>query len=109
MDGVVTCGFAVETILLGYLYLTVMRYARHAKPFNHQRFFLLRSINRCYSSTKPMQPPTFESIGVDEFVTRGLEKAFPHIQIPTPTQEQFIPAILSGKDVLIQDRTGTGK
>ena len=51
----------------------------------------------------------FESLGVDEFVVRGLKRAFPHITGPTPMQKEFIPAIMSGKDVLLQDRTGTGK
>ncbi|PVG04792.1 P-loop containing nucleoside triphosphate hydrolase protein [Serendipita vermifera] len=53
--------------------------------------------------------PSFEDIGVNEYVIRGMNKAFPHIKTPTPTQEKFIPTILSGKDVLIQDKTGTGK
>jgi superfamily II DNA/RNA helicase len=52
---------------------------------------------------------TFESLGVDEFVVRGLKRAFPHIVGPTPMQKEFIPAVMSGKDVLLQDRTGTGK
>jgi superfamily II DNA/RNA helicase len=52
---------------------------------------------------------TFESLGVDEFVVRGLKRAFPHITGPTSMQKEFIPAVMSGKDVLLQDRTGTGK
>lgn len=52
---------------------------------------------------------TFESLGVDEFVVHGLKRAFPHINAPTPMQKEFIPAIMSGKDILLQDRTGTGK
>lgn len=89
-----------------------MKHVRISQSFPLRQLFLSRA--RCflcvrYSSTQAGQPPTFESIGVDEFVTHGLEKAFPHVKIPTPTQEQFIPAILSGKDVLLQDRTGTGK
>ena len=51
----------------------------------------------------------FESLGVNEFVVRGLRRAFPHINAPTLMQKEFIPAIASGKDVLLQDRTGTGK
>jgi superfamily II DNA/RNA helicase len=52
---------------------------------------------------------TFESLGVDKFVVRGLKRAFPHISSPTLMQKEFIPAVMSGNDVLLQDRTGTGK
>jgi superfamily II DNA/RNA helicase len=52
---------------------------------------------------------TFESLGVDKHVVRGLKRAFPHITSPTFMQKEFIPAIMSGKDVLLQDRAGTGK
>lgn len=54
-------------------------------------------------------PDTFESLGVDEFVVRGVKRAFPHINGPTIMQKEFIPAIMSGKDILLQDQTGTGK
>jgi len=54
-------------------------------------------------------PNTFEALGVDEYVVQGLKRAFPHITSPTHMQKEFIPAILSGKDILLQDRTGTGK
>lgn len=52
---------------------------------------------------------TFESLGVNDFVLRGVQRTFPHVKSPTPVQAQFIPAVISGKDVLLKDRTGTGK
>lgn len=62
-----------------------------------------------FSSTKSSKSQTFEDIGVNKWVSGALQKKFPHVKTPTPTQEEFIPAILKGRDVLIQDRTGTGK
>lgn len=85
-----------------------VRLAAHlrTKPLTtlHKYFF-----NQQYCSSARANAHTFESLGVDDYVTRGLSHAFPHVQTPTPVQEQFIPAILSGKDVLLQDQTGTGK
>jgi superfamily II DNA/RNA helicase len=42
-------------------------------------------------------------------VVATLRSVFPHIVKPTKTQARLIPAILSGKDVLLKDHTGTGK
>lgn len=52
---------------------------------------------------------TFEELGVDYYVLRGVQRAFPHVETPTPLQSKFIPAVLEGRDVLIKDNTGTGK
>jgi ATP-dependent RNA helicase DeaD len=50
---------------------------------------------------------TFDSLGLREDLLRGLrERGFVH---PTPIQAQIIPIALSGRDVLGQARTGTGK
>lgn len=53
--------------------------------------------------------PTFESAGIRAPIASALRAAFPNVQHPTQTQGQFIPAVLSGKDVLLKDGTGTGK
>lgn len=76
--------------------------------FNHSYYTFSRICRRTYS-TQSKEPTTFEATGVDEFVLRALKDAFPHIKEPTPVQREFIPAILGGKDVLLQDKTGTGK
>lgn len=52
---------------------------------------------------------SFEELGVDDYVLRGVRRAFPHVETPTPLQSNFIPAVLEGRDVLIKDNTGTGK
>lgn len=50
---------------------------------------------------------TFAGLGLDEQIVQGLtEKGFVH---PTEIQAQLIPAVLAGKDVIGQARTGTGK
>jgi ATP-dependent RNA helicase DeaD len=50
---------------------------------------------------------TFQSLGLRNSVLKGCEEAgFKH---PTMTQSKLLPVILSGKDVLGQAKTGTGK
>ena len=55
------------------------------------------------------QNPSFEDLGIDHYVLKGVRRAFPHVEVPTPLQSNFIPAVLEGRDVLIKDNTGTGK
>ena len=57
------------------------------------------------NSTKP----TFEAAGVRPNVVVSLKAAFPQIQHPTEMQTQLIKATMSGFDILLKDRTGTGK
>jgi ATP-dependent RNA helicase DeaD len=50
---------------------------------------------------------SFESLGLRDSVLEGIAKAgFEH---PTDIQAKLIPAVLSGKDVIGQAKTGTGK
>jgi hypothetical protein len=53
--------------------------------------------------------PSFHALGLKEDVLKALADAFPNVQQPTKTQAEFIPAVLSGKDVLLKDQTGSGK
>ena len=50
---------------------------------------------------------TFQDIGIKEEVTAKLTPI--GIERPTPVQEKVIPFILSGKNILFQSETGTGK
>jgi len=53
------------------------------------------------------QETTFETMGLSGGALRGVQEAgFEH---PTHIQAQLIPAVLSGKDVIGQAKTGTGK
>ena len=52
---------------------------------------------------------SWKRLGVPASVSATLRSVFPHIAKPTKTQARLIPAILSGKDVLLKDYTGTGK
>jgi len=75
---------------------TLSRYnLRHALHMLHQK------------DNKPTL--SFEELGVDHHVLKGVRRAFPHVEMPTPLQSNFIPAVLEGRDVLIKDNTGTGK
>ncbi|KAG6818029.1 hypothetical protein H0H87_009184 [Tephrocybe sp. NHM501043] len=61
------------------------------------------------SPVTPTKPPTFEDLGLHPPIAASLRTAFPNVTSPTKTQAAFIPAILSGKDVLLKDETGSGK
>ncbi len=63
------------------------------------------------STTPPVEPvetrATFADLGLSEPVLRAVaEKGYLH---PTPIQEQAIPYVLMGRDVLGAAQTGTGK
>ncbi|HNW83048.1 MAG TPA: DEAD/DEAH box helicase [bacterium] len=52
-------------------------------------------------------PCTFESFGFKKEILEGINEA--GFKVPSPIQEQVIPLILKGKDVIAQSHTGTGK
>ncbi|KAL4241762.1 P-loop containing nucleoside triphosphate hydrolase [Abortiporus biennis] len=52
---------------------------------------------------------TFEDIGLKPSIANAVLEAFPDITHPTEAQSSFIPAILNKKDVLLKDKTGSGK
>src|SRR5690554_1363043 len=52
-------------------------------------------------------PTDFFALGVRREISDVLKES--GLTIPTPVQEQSIPALLSGKDVIAQAQTGTGK
>ncbi len=49
----------------------------------------------------------FENLGLDGKILQSIEKL--GFETPTPIQEKAIPALLSGRDVMGQAQTGTGK
>ncbi|KAG6911520.1 hypothetical protein DXG01_011822 [Tephrocybe rancida] len=57
----------------------------------------------------PTKVTTFEDLGLYPPIAASLKAAFPNVTSPTATQAIFIPAILSGQDVLLKDETGSGK
>jgi superfamily II DNA/RNA helicase len=61
------------------------------------------------STGQPTRRITFDDLGLHPPILMALRAAFPNVQYPTAAQEEFIPAILSGKDVLLKDATGSGK
>ena len=49
----------------------------------------------------------FEKLNVNELIIEALKKE--NILVPTPIQEQSIPILMEGFDVIGQAKTGTGK
>ncbi|KAI0375300.1 P-loop containing nucleoside triphosphate hydrolase protein [Pilatotrama ljubarskyi] len=52
---------------------------------------------------------SFERLGLRPSVLTALRLAFPSVKHPTPIQHRFIDAVLKGQDVILKDKTGTGK
>lgn len=50
---------------------------------------------------------SFDSLGLDAKILKALQEQ--HYTQPTPIQQQAIPVILSGKDLMASAQTGTGK
>lgn len=50
---------------------------------------------------------TFAELGLNEHILAGVEEL--GFSTPTPVQEQAIPAVLAGRDVIASAQTGTGK
>ena len=71
--------------------------------------YLRRSNSTISSSGPELVDISWKKLGVPASVAATLRSVFPHIAKPTKTQARLIPAILSGKDVLLKDHTGTGK
>jgi len=58
-------------------------------------------------STTTTDTKTFPELGLSEHTLRSLVDM--HYEHPTPVQQEAIPLALSGKDLVVQSRTGTGK
>ncbi len=56
---------------------------------------------------RPELPKAFEELGIEAPILRALTTM--GYEEPSPIQRELIPVVLSGKDVLGQARTGTGK
>ncbi len=54
-----------------------------------------------------MEVKSFEELGLSKEITGRLEKI--EIKNPTPVQNQAIPEIFTGKNIIFQSETGTGK
>jgi len=58
-------------------------------------------------TTTEIDTKTFQAFGLDETTLRSIKAM--HYEHPTDVQLEAIPLALSGKDLVVQSRTGTGK
>ena len=66
-----------------------------------------KSSVKSYIEDKKVKEKNFDDFGLKDFVLKGIKEA--GFSSPSPVQEQSIPIILSGKDLVAQAQTGTGK
>ncbi len=59
------------------------------------------------SAVPSVDPSSFETLGLSDLILSTLEKV--GYSIPTPIQQEMIPHVLAGNDVVGQAQTGTGK
>ncbi|KAJ7092613.1 P-loop containing nucleoside triphosphate hydrolase protein [Mycena epipterygia] len=52
---------------------------------------------------------SFGALGLHPPIVSALRTAFPNIKHPTKIQAVLIPAVLDGRDIFLQDQTGSGK
>jgi superfamily II DNA/RNA helicase len=77
--------------------------ARFTRSFHHNVIINFPQTNR------PLATINFEALGFSATVISAVQTIFPHIRNPTSSQVKYLSAILRGHDVLLYDRTGTGK
>ncbi|KAF5384794.1 hypothetical protein D9615_001424 [Tricholomella constricta] len=87
---------------------------QHTRTMGRSAEALADSLAQAARPTKAPKPmattkATFDDLGLHPPIIASLHAAFPNVKSPTETQAKFIPAILSGKDVLLKDETGSGK
>lgn len=58
-------------------------------------------------TTQVPEAPTFDQFALSDAIKSGIAAA--GFKVPSPIQEQAIPVVLSGKDIVAQAHTGTGK
>jgi len=73
---------------------------------NYERLILRKKRYLC-GIFKGLRMSTFEGFGIGKSILRALDEI--GFSTPTPIQEQAIPVIKSGKDILGIAQTGTGK
>jgi len=59
------------------------------------------------STEKTTPVANFQSLGLSDDLLQGLDSM--NIRVPTPIQQQAIPAVLDGRDLIACAQTGTGK
>ena len=76
-----------------------------------RRYFHEGSRGPRHSVQKLARPDeySFERLSLNRNVLKALRLAFPSVKHPTHIQYHFIESVLRGKDVLLKDKTGSGK
>ena len=69
--------------------------------------FTAQDAVKSHTQEKKNKEKTFDEFKLKDFVLRGIKEA--GFSTPSPVQEQSIPIILQGKDLVAQAQTGTGK
>ncbi|KAJ3816052.1 P-loop containing nucleoside triphosphate hydrolase protein [Lentinula aff. lateritia] len=75
-----------------------------------QKIRLISKAAENYQHASPSKPVlSFEDAGLRPPLAQAVYTAFPNVKSPTEIQSTLISSVLEGKDIILQDETGSGK
>lgn len=106
VGNIFACSGAHVVAVMTFLPATLLLWRRSPPLLSSSVHLCQRRLNSSHSVASHV---SFDELGLNRSVVAALQEAFPNVQHPTNIQRQFIPALLQGRDILLKDRTGSGK
>lgn len=79
-------------------------------PLQHTRLISQAAEEYAHSYSHPKKPVfTFEDAGLRPALAKAIYTAFPNVKTATEIQSTLISSVMKGKDIILQDETGSGK
>ncbi|KAJ3935450.1 MAG: P-loop containing nucleoside triphosphate hydrolase protein [Lentinula lateritia] len=92
-----------------FLSTSIFRDRRWTRLPTLQKIRLISKAAENYQHS-PLKPVlSFEDAGLRPSLAQAVYTAFPNVKSPTEIQSTLISSVLEGKDIILQDETGSGK
>lgn len=93
-----------------FLSTSIFRERRWTRLPTLQKIRLISKAAEIYQHNSPSKPVfSFEDAGLRPPLAQAVYAAFPNVKSPTEIQSTLISSVLEGKDIILQDETGSGK
>ncbi|KAJ3918314.1 P-loop containing nucleoside triphosphate hydrolase protein [Lentinula edodes] len=93
-----------------FLSTSIFRERRWTRLPTLQKIRLISKAAEIYQHNSPSKPVfSFEDAGLRPPLAQAVYTAFPNVKSPTEIQSTLISSVLEGKDIILQDETGSGK